>query len=99
MALLDDVRSSFQLTSTATDVVLQGYIDTAIADMERVGVRPELLVEESIHPIAKNAVIALCQALYDPNAALTPIWLSRYNMAVTNLMNSDLSTYLNDGGE
>lgn len=99
MALLDDVRGSFLLTSTATDAVLQLHIDTAIEDMRRVGVRPELLVEETMNPIATSAVIAFCHAYYDPTNTLTPLWVSRYDMAVTNLMNSDLSTYLYDDGD
>lgn len=101
MALLDDVRGSFLLTSTATDAVLQLHIDAALEDMRRVGVRPELLVDGCMNPIATNAVIAFCHAYYDATSVLTPIWVSRYEMAVTNLMNSDLSTYLyeGDGGE
>ena len=94
MALLDDVRASLYITSTVTDVVLQGLISAAIDDMRRVGVREELLDVDSMSPMATHAVIAYCHSFYNVDSIQSPFWLQSYNATVTALMNSDRSTYL-----
>ncbi len=102
MALIDKVRSSLYLTSSVTDDVLQTYIDGALDDMRRVGVREELLDEETMSPMATHAVIAHCNAFYNVDSIKSPFWLTSYNHTVTALMNSDRSNYLHEeqeGGE
>lgn len=99
MALLDDVRASMSLTSSVTDVVLQGYIDSAIDDMRRVGIREELLAEETMSPQAKHAVMAFCNAFYNVDSIKSPFCLQSYNYTVTELMNSDRSMYLHEDEE
>lgn len=94
MALLDLVRKSLTLTSHYTDDVLQGLIDAALADMRRVGVRPELLEADGEHPMVVFACVAFTQAYYNMNHTTSPVWEKAYTATVTSLMNSNLSDYI-----
>lgn len=88
MALLDDVRTSLRVTSTLTDVEVQAWIDAAIADMKRVGIRDELLVEEELAALPKAAVILYAKAMYGYDNAEAPRFLSAYRATVASLLNS-----------
>ena len=94
MALLDDVRASFGITSKQTDAVLQGLIASALEDMRRVGVREELLDPNALNPMVAHAVKAHCHAFYNVDAVQSPVWHSSYRATVTALMNSDRSDWL-----
>ena len=94
MALLDDVRKGLSVTSHYTDDVLQGFIDTALSDMRRVGVRPELLEEETIHPMVAFACAMFTDAYYNLNPSQTPYYEKAYHNTVVSLMNSRLSDYI-----
>lgn len=88
MALLDDVRVALRVTSTMTDVEVQGYIDAAIADMRRVGVREELLSEETMNSLARHAVVMFCKSSYGYDNSEADRFRRSYDWAVTALMNS-----------
>lgn len=94
MALLDKVRRSLFLTSTVTDEVLQGLIDTALDQMRHVGIREELLQEDTMNPTVEHAVIAYCHAFYHVDSIQSPVFLQSFKSSVTSLMNSDRSDYL-----
>lgn len=94
MALLDKVRASLGVTSSRTDESLQLLIDAALDDMARVGVRSELLAEDSMSPQAAWAVVAYCRAFYNVDSIQSPFFLASYKATVTALMNSDRSEYL-----
>ena len=103
MALLEKVKASLGVTSSRTDESLQLLIGAALDDMARVGVRSELLSEDSMSPQASWAVVAYCRAFYNVDSIQSPFFLASYKATVTSLMNSDRSDYLyeeaDDGDE
>lgn len=88
MALLDDVRVALRVTSEMTDVEIRGYVDAAISDMRRVGVREDLLNEETMNSLARHAVVMFCKGSYGYDNSEAPRFLQSYHWAVTALMNS-----------
>ena len=89
--LLDDVRVALRVTSDATDSEIEAMIDTAIADMRRVGVRDSLLNRESLTPMALNAVFMFCKANYGFDNKDAGTFWNRYQWTVTALMNSSMN--------
>lgn len=96
MALLDEMRAAVRVMSDMTDDEIQTWIDAAIADMRRCGVLPELLVEESLSPLAKSAVTNYVRANYGLDNSESTRFHESYNLTVTNLMNSDMSDWLHE---
>ena len=98
MALLDDVRNTFFLKSTVTDDVLTLHIDTALAELRRVGIRQDVLAdEENLDPLIKGYVVAYVHTRYDPTGSIAPHWVAAFKQAEIDLMHSDLSTYFYEG--
>ena len=92
MSLVDDVRTALRVVSTKTDDEIQLYIDAAVSDMRRVGIRDKLLEPESMTPLARSAVVMFCKATYGhDNSAEFPIWWNRYQWSVLALMNSSMN--------
>ena len=89
--LRDDVRVALRVTATMTDVEVDALISAAISDMERVGVRDELLDPKTMTGLAKFAVIAFCKANYGFDNPDGPAYLERYKWTVTALMNSAMN--------
>ena len=102
MALIDDVRSSVRVMTDLTDDELEVYIQAALAEMRRVGVRDELLEMEELDPLVKSAVIMYCKANYGFDTAMGPTFWSWFNNTVTalKLSSADETIYdtLYDGG-
>ena len=86
--LLDEVRTALRVTSEMTDSEIQAWIAAAIADMRRVGIRDELLVEEELAALPKAAVILYAKAMYGYDNAEAPRFLSAYRATVASLLNS-----------
>lgn len=111
MSLLEEARTLVRVCSDKTDAEIQLYLDAALADMRRVGVRSSLLDPESLTPLAKMAAFFYVEANYGhDNAKEFGIWWDRYLFTVTSLMNSsanecdetvntDESTTEEDGGD
>lgn len=91
MSLLDDVRAAERVVSDLTDGELQVYIDAAIAEMRRVGVRESLLDQESLTPLAKYAVFMHVKANYGHDDSEFPMWWTRFNQTVLSLVNSSMN--------
>lgn len=89
MALLDDARTAVRVMSDATDGELLALIAASVEDMKRLGVREELLEEESMSPIAKHAVICFCRAFYGYDNPEAERFHEAYRLAVTALMHSE----------
>lgn len=92
--LLDEVRTALRVTSTMTDVEIKALIGAAMSDLTRVGIRRELLIGESLEPLAKYAVIAFCKANYGFDNSESAMYQERYKWAVTALMNSSMNETL-----
>ena len=97
MALLDDVRDTFFLKSTATDATLTLHINAAIAELRRAGIRPELIAEETMDPLVKEFIVCFCHTRYDPTGSISQHWVNAFTMVEIQMMNSDMSTYLFEG--
>ena len=92
MALIDDIKVSLGIKTSSRDVEVQGLIDAALYDMDRVGVDPELLElnesENLDNAFVKQAVACYCKAHrgFDNDEAK---WLDdSYRRIVCDLMNS-----------
>ena len=89
MSLLDEARVVVRVCHNKTDVEIQAYIDAALEDMRRVGVRESLLDPEALTPLAKMAAFDYVEAHYGhDNPKEFPMWWERYLFTVTSLMNS-----------
>jgi len=94
MALLDDVRSCLRVTSTLSDSEIQMWIDAAIADMRRCGVRDDLLDTATMNSLAKSAVTCFVKANYGYDNAEAPRFQESYRMMLAGLLNSKSNEYL-----
>lgn len=61
MALLDDVKVTCRVTSTAFDVELGDLIEAAFADLGITDISESLLTENSCPPLVKRAVLTYCK--------------------------------------
>lgn len=94
MALLDDVRSCLRVTSTLSDAEIQMWIDAAVADMRRCGVKPELLDKTRMSPLAKSAVTCFVKAQYGYDNDEAQRFLSSYSDMLASLLNSNSNEHL-----
>lgn len=99
MALLDDVRKSLRVVSDMTDDEIQMWVDAAIADMLRCGVKSELVDEKAMSPLAKSAVTCFVKAQYGYDNAEAPRFQESYRMMLAGLLNSKSNEYLFPSGE
>ena len=61
MALLDDVKVTCRVTSTAFDVELLDLVAAAFADLGITDISPELLHDTELEPLIKRAVLTYCK--------------------------------------
>lgn len=92
MALLDDARLALRVTSTLTDDEIQMWVDAALADMERVGVRTELLDEDQPSAMVRSAVICFVKGQYGYDNPEAPRFLDSYRLTVAGLLNSQANS-------
>ena len=92
MALIDDVRSCLRVTSELTDDEIEMWVNAAIADMTRVGIRETLLAEDNMTPLAKAAVTLYCKGHYGFDNEEAPRFLTHYRQTVAALLNSPANT-------
>ena len=65
------------------------WIDAALADMRRVGVREELLLDASPAALVKAAVVCYVKANYGYDVEERPQFEASYRRLVVSLLNSD----------
>lgn len=99
MALLDDVRGCLHITSTLMDAEIQMWIDAALADMRRCGVKAELLVPETMNSLAKSALTCFVKGHYGYDNSEAPRFLESYRAMLAGLLNSRSNEYLADDEE
>lgn len=61
MALLDDVKVTCRVTSTAFDVELRDLIEAAFADLGITDICESLLTADTCPPLVKRAVLTYCK--------------------------------------
>jgi len=94
MALLDDVKSSLRVTSTLTDTEIQMWIDAAVADMRRCGVKSELLDKTRMSPLSKAAVTCFVKAQYGYDNDEAQRFLDSYKSMLASMLNSNSNEFL-----
>lgn len=91
MTFLSDVKVSLRVSSDATDSEIRMWIDAALGDMARVGVREELLDQEdpeSMPALVRAAVACYVKANYGYDVDERPQFEDSYRRIVCGLMNS-----------
>lgn len=92
MALIDDIKLSLRLTTDALDSEVQMLVDSALFDMERVGVNPDLLQldwdDDIPNAFVKNAVTCYCKAHFGYDNAEADRFDESYRRIVCDLLNS-----------
>lgn len=93
--LIDIVRKAVRVDSTCTDDEIEVYIEAAKADMRRLGIRKELVDDETtMHPMVKHAIMCYCAGSYGLENTDAPRYRTSYYRIVTNLVNSSLNESL-----
>ena len=70
------------------DDEIQDLIDAALADLTRVGIVPSLLDPDSLHPLAKRAVVAYAKAHYGYDNDEATRFIESYERTVIDMANS-----------
>lgn len=93
MALLDEVKVALRVTSDAFDTEIQGLIEAAKRDLNRVGV-DEALVDSD--PLAKMAVVLFAKSRFGYDNSDASRFEGAYRQTVVDILNSPTS-YGGDG--
>lgn len=88
MALLDEVKVALRVTSDAFDTEIQGLIEAAKRDLNRVGV-DETLVDSD--PLAKMAVVLFAKSRFGYDNSDASRFEDAYRQTVVDILNSPTS--------
>lgn len=95
MTLLSDIKVAVRVSSEATDSEIQMWIDAALADMERVGIREELLdtsAGDLKNSLVKAAVTCYVKANYGYDVEERAQFDDSYRRLVCGLLNSSANS-------
>lgn len=87
MALIDDMKLILRVSNNAYDIEVQMCIDSAIADMKRVGIREEVI--SSDNPLVRQAIACYCKANFGFDNEEAGRFTQSYIQTVTDLLHSD----------
>lgn len=91
VGLLDDVKKAVRATATAFDGEVTMLIESALADLARVGIDETCFADGSpYYPLVKQAVVLRCKAFFgqdNPNGEME-FWRESYQQTVDDLLNS-----------
>lgn len=87
MSLTDTVKVALRVTTDALDPEIDAIIDAAKADMEGVGVPPELLYEETMDPYVRMAIILYAKANFGFDNSEATRFQSSYRQMVKDICN------------
>ncbi len=96
--LMDEVKQALRVTSSDFDLEVAGLIAAARRDMERQGVREDLVAEGSMDPLAKMAVVLFCKARFGFDNDDAERFESAYARTLKDLANAP-TQYARQGGE
>lgn len=94
MSLVDDIKLSLRIVTDDFDPEIRALADAAMADMERVGVRPELLeLDDDGNLLRRNALVwqaavAFCKSRFGFDNGDAGRFEEAYYRTVVDLMNS-----------
>ena len=87
MSLLEQMKLVLRVTSPEFDPEVQMHVEAALADMRRVGVKEELIEQES--PLVVQAVACFVKARFGFDNEDAPRFEQSYRQTVADLLNSD----------
>lgn len=88
MPLFDEVKQVLHISHSKSDAEIQMNIEAALADMRRVGIKEELLDEEELNPLVKQAITCWCKANYGYDNKEAERFEESYERLVSSLLNS-----------
>lgn len=92
MLIVDDIRKSLRITTDSLDPEVEMLISSALYDMERTGVNPELLAYgddgDLTNAFVKTAVTAYCKAHFGYDNPEAARFDEAYRRIVCDLLNS-----------
>ena len=100
MALLSDIKVAVRVSSEATDAEIQMWVDAALADMGRVGIREELLDYSDgdlDNSLVKAAVTCYVKASYGYDVEERAQFEDSYRRIVCGLLNSPANASAGEG--
>lgn len=96
--LLGLVKGVLRVSSDVYNDEIQLLIDSAIADMKRVGVREVLLTGE-VSPLCARAICCFCKGQFGFDNDDAAFFMDSYRQATIDLMNSDANECSGDTDE
>ncbi len=96
--LMDEVKQALRVTSSDFDLEVAGLIAASRRDMERQGVREDLVAEGSMDPLAKMAIVLFCKARFGFDNDDAERFESAYARTLKDLANAP-TQYARQGGE
>lgn len=92
MALIDDIKLNLRVSTKALDPEIRMLIDSAVADMIRVGVDPEYInIEDEIPPLVKHAITCYCKAHFGYDEPDAERFNASYRQLVADMLNSSVN--------
>ena len=94
MALLDDMKVSARVSAGTDDFdsELQDIIDAALIDLQRKGIKTELLDEDDPDKLVKQAVRLYVKAHFGYDNSERGEFLASYDQTVIDLLNSSANS-------
>ena len=99
MSLLEDVKIVCRVGTDKLDAEIEALMAAALADMERAGVHPALLQEDTLAPLAKAAVFSFVKAHFGYDVDERAQFGESYRSMVASLLNSDANVASGEEGE
>lgn len=95
MALLDEIKTVLRIKGSAYDSEVQMHIAAAIADMKRVGISEDMLAEEELGALPKQAVAMFVKSRFGYDNDEASRFEEAYRQTVVDLLNSTANTAYN----
>lgn len=98
MSLVSVVKDALRVTSDSYDAEVRAWVDAAMADLRRSGVRGRLLEGDPPHPLVTVAVIcfAKCHFGFDWTEYELERLERQYDLLVCDLLNSSANSAAED---
>lgn len=97
MALLDEIKTVLRIKGSAYDSEVAMHIAAALADMKRVGISEDMLAEEDLAALPKQAVAMFVKSRFGYDNDEASRFEEAYRQTVVDLLNSTANTTYTEG--
>lgn len=97
MALLDEIKTVLRIKGSAYDSEVAMHIAAALADMKRVGISEDMLSEEDLAALPKQAVAMFVKSRFGYDNDEASRFEEAYRQTVVDLLNSTANTTYTEG--